>query len=58
VPQSQLGHFGEEKKFLPMPGIETLFLGCPVHSLVTTINIMQMLISSVDVFKENSHVLW
>jgi len=26
VPQSQLGNFGEEKKFLPMPGIETRFL--------------------------------
>jgi len=23
VPQCQLGNFGKEKKFLPMPGIET-----------------------------------
>jgi hypothetical protein len=27
--------FGAEEKFLPLPRIETIFLGLPAHSLVT-----------------------
>ena len=33
-PRSQSGRFGEDKRFLPLPGIEPWFLGCPAHSLV------------------------
>lgn len=34
-PQNRSGHFGEDKNQMPLPGIETRFLGCPVCNLVT-----------------------
>jgi len=37
-PQSGYGHFGEQRNPLPLFGIETPFLNCPAHNLVTATN--------------------
>jgi hypothetical protein len=39
--------FGAEEKFLPLPGIETIFLGLPAHSLVTIPTALHQLIKHI-----------
>jgi hypothetical protein len=40
---------GEEKNLLPLPGIETRFLGCPARSVVTITTTLSRLYSIVGI---------
>jgi len=39
--------FGAEEKFLPLPGIETIFLRLPAHSLITIPTALYQLIQPI-----------
>jgi hypothetical protein len=41
--KGQSGRFGEETNLLLLPGLETRFLGRPIHNLVITLNVLSLL---------------
>jgi hypothetical protein len=45
-PQSQTGHYGEEKYLFPLLGIDPLFLGHPVFSLVSILTELSHLLEN------------